>query len=595
MSFILDSSLVLPTLLRNNLHHDVLVLVRDEQIKLHKAVLAPSSVRFSRFFSKMTTAEGVVEIDATDDMEYLQMETIRSFFGFFYGETVELSVKTLTDMSYLAKFYKVTKLSAACSTFVEDSSQTTISLNTNEILTHLHSENIFSDYSFVFNDLSIPIHKCILGHSCKFFQKLWENEKGIQQYDFNSNFTPESILHSNLQLFVCALYSQEVPINIDTVYDLFYLSNVTSFDALAKQVETVMNENLSTTEWTLKLMERADAEGDKALIVLISPFVTQLTTTQARSSKLTPIVLKLSTLLELSDVDIDWRVESLVKSFKESKDKSSWTHCDIEQLTNSFADTCVSMDQAFSLLVEPLVEEESLFELLIKFSLLVFNRFVEESSLIPSKWLSWTLIVADKLSSTHLDDVINVCNQPATLKGLEINDINWQLESLVNSYFDTLTTSSWSIEDLQNQLIETITDSIDLSFVFTVVIKQLHKPTNENFLNILVVYSAVLFKQHSNLTILPPDWLSLCLSLTAEDNSGLFDFFASIIPSTYPFHSNSKLKVPTFKKQNIVTIIRFINEDSRLILWLIRVLVESWLTYSTSEWEIKEFMKVVKN
>ncbi|KAL0245275.1 hypothetical protein GEMRC1_009354 [Eukaryota sp. GEM-RC1] len=486
MSFRLDSSSLLVTLFHDGLFHDVEVTLENQRFHLHKAILSRLSPRFHRLFTKYKH-EGTQEVDLSDDTD-VSYEVLKTFLGYFYGLPITLTLEYLTDISFLAKYFKVSCLSTACSTFALDSSANIVSLDPQEILSSIHTERNFCDYTINHGDHAFPLHKSVLASSCELFSKLWENDDSVTQYDL----LPNNVSSSNLKQFLSSLYGQEIEINLENAYDLFCICTNLICKPFSQKVEEIITENLDQTQWILTLLEKADAENNCSLITIIDPFVQKLSSSK---SKLSAIVLKPSTLLNLSSVDIDWRIESLVKSYSKTKEVYNWNPSLIESLIESFCSQTSDPVKVYSILVEPWAGEDLFVELLLKYSVLFLKKVTDNLFKIPAEWFPWCISVAEKLNSSLLGDVIAICNacqkvinpvsvRPSTFDAFKVTNVQWKLESLMKSYFDPLMTSSWSYSKFETLLVNTITNSIVLPFAYNVVVKKLYPSedsTRSNF------------------------------------------------------------------------------------------------------------------
>ncbi|KAL0237945.1 hypothetical protein GEMRC1_012419 [Eukaryota sp. GEM-RC1] len=397
----------LPTLYEQGFLHDVIVTIRDSQFKLHRAILAHSSSRFSSMFSKEQHISRVQHLDFSSQIQ-TNPAGLNQFFEYFYGNEVHITSETLPDWTSLAEFFEIQDLIATCSSFnenISNSSALSLSLDTETILSSIYAQKEFCDYFLSFNGTKLHVHKFLLGYHCNFFTKLWNNETDINEYDLVANFTPTTIQPPNLEALISSLYGQELLINLENAYDLLHLADVMYFKSLSDRVKKVILENSINSDWVLSLLERADKEDNSKLLELLTP---ALQTLAQSDVSLDAVAIRPLTLLKFTQVDLTWRIKCLVMFFKANPNKITWTSSQIKLFTDPFIEQAF-INKIFSVFVKPLLKETWFVDFLLQFSVTCFSKFSAEIHQIPSEWLEWCLSVSQ--SSDYNDDVIAVIDE----------------------------------------------------------------------------------------------------------------------------------------------------------------------------------------
>ncbi|KAL0231069.1 hypothetical protein GEMRC1_010474 [Eukaryota sp. GEM-RC1] len=589
MSFVLDTHSKLIGLFVSKSFSDTVVSTEDQEFHLHRSILSLNSIRFSKAFTKHKD-KGLVELDFSDDQ-------------------VVLTTDTLTEIAFLARFFKVPHLTTACAEFAADSTKNTFQLNTQEILAQLHSEHLFSDYTITLGNSIYPVHKAILGTSCQFFPKLWGVDPETVNYDVISDLSPCPV---TLKSFISSLYGHTLSLDLTNAYDLFNLSSLYTYDSLHNHVVSLIKDNLNSSEWVLSLMERADADSNRKLIKLVEPAFREICSTKTLQSS---IMLKPQTLLSLTSVDIMWRVKSMVKSLTSITRGINWLNNQIEEIITLFYDECSSLKSAFGILFQPLFDKESLSDLLFKYSVLFFQKFdTEFRSQVNQQWIRWCFITADQLQNSNSSEFFQIfrnCGKitfeplavtPFTLMSLIIdskNLIEWRIRSLAASFCSTSSSTSgrtsgnWTSTDLARVLDGFVPKDLDLNLMYSALLENLIHLKNSDLNRGLIEFSIKIVQQHSTISHLPFEWFLFCLGNSKDLHE--FEFFAKLVPEVvsngYFPNSTALILLP----QQLELLTAHATCHSSVVIWLVQLFIESWKRFNEDQWSVEIIMAGLKS
>jgi len=138
-----------------------------------------------------------------------------------------------------------------------------------EDLSHILTNGIESDFAFIVEGESIPVHKSILAERCGYFQIMFSS--GMKEQN-GKNVDLEDTSKSILKEILSYIYTENLDINDENVIDIWILAHRWRIFQLKQLCEDFVHENLDVSN-ICSLYQLADMYDSMALKLECQTFI----------------------------------------------------------------------------------------------------------------------------------------------------------------------------------------------------------------------------------------------------------------------------------------------------------------------------------
>ncbi|KAL0217043.1 hypothetical protein RCL1_007526 [Eukaryota sp. TZLM3-RCL] len=377
------------------IHTDFYVMVNEEQIPCHKAILSHSSKLLNSLIEKNQDS-----YDLPEGTE-ASLDDVVAIIRSFYGQELPVSEHNALPVFEVSKILASSELSTLAKTVITKVSPSTFSIPLPSILSNLSFDQ-FKDHSVVYKDTTIKIHKFLLTSAVPYFQtKFSLNE--IDQYtnDPISDFSQLLKVEENcFASFFKSLYDGEITVTTENIFDYNHLAFYFKLSEFEKFTKNFINTATPTVDWICPALVKADYSEDHQFVSLVREKLASISELHSAA----PIAVDHEVIKILNqDVDVAWLFKSTVHSFLHYSNNQSWTPVVFESLIEQLDLSKLDVDTIFDI-ITPLLDVDELFSWLAKFSIQNFSKFHVS---VPLSWFSWFISQCDSRKEFEILDQIS--------------------------------------------------------------------------------------------------------------------------------------------------------------------------------------------
>ncbi|KAL0228054.1 hypothetical protein RCL1_004197 [Eukaryota sp. TZLM3-RCL] len=372
---------------KNAVLTDFDIIFGDQSFSCHKAI----AVLASRAIDSLV--ESNVDYLVVPEDTVTTTEVITSVINTFYGAEIEVAGATAYEVAEFARLIDSSPLVNVSRTTIKQLKPQTFSPSFTSILSELQNDQ-HRDFSLVYKNVRINIHKFLLATLCPVFLSRFELQPGDNEWNFTDLLT---VQESSFKEFFTSFYKDNITITLDNLFDISHLSFYFQMSSLESCCDSLMNSAEPLVSWIFPALESADKADDLRFVDRLASVLVKVDGL-AQSD---PVAIKPDVLYKLCpNVNVFWLSTVLVHSYfhyDANNNQRVWTPNEVEKAPNQIDTNTLTIEQLYSI-IKPLLEAEELYSVLSEFSL---TRFTTEKSEIPSEWLLWLMVELDKNEPTN--------------------------------------------------------------------------------------------------------------------------------------------------------------------------------------------------
>ncbi|KAL0216964.1 hypothetical protein RCL1_007447 [Eukaryota sp. TZLM3-RCL] len=371
---------------------DFEIFFSDQTFPCHKAIAVLSSPVIAS-----AVASGHSSLLVPEEVE-TTIDVVNSVLDCFYGQRLEVNVTNGIEVFEFAQFLGFTSLKNLSKTAFRSYQDQTFTPSLSTILSQIQNDQ-FTDYTLVYNNSQIKIHKFLLTALCPVLLTKNQLEPDATSSDYSQLLTVEE---SSFADFFNSFYKDKLDVTLETIFDLTHLASYFKMKTLEAFCHEVIQNSTPSIDWVFPALIAADEADDFGFIEQIASVLGRIETlSEAEAVAVQPDVFgKLS-----SNVDVYWLTKVLVHSFlsySSNKEENHWTPSKLEKCLLVVSTIKIPINVLFSY-IKPLLNVTELHSVLAEFSL---TRFTNEQSEIPSEWVLWLMVEMDKNESNSNESVL---------------------------------------------------------------------------------------------------------------------------------------------------------------------------------------------
>ncbi|KAL0224631.1 hypothetical protein RCL1_002543 [Eukaryota sp. TZLM3-RCL] len=327
--------------------------------------------------------------------EYVETtpEVIERVLDAFYGVDLLISGKNALEVFELARFLVVPSLISLSRSVIKNEEKQPFVCAFNSVLSDLENDQ-FRDFSLVYKNVRIKLHKFLLATLCPVFLSRFELQPGDNEWNFTDLLT---IQESSFEQFFTSFYKDNITINLENLFDISHLAFYFQMSSLESCCDSSMNSAEPLVSWIFPSLESADKADDLRFVDRLASVLVKVDDL-AQSE---PVAIKPDVLYKLCpNVNVFWLSTVLVHSYfhyESNNNQRVWTPNEVQKALTQIDTNSLTINQLYCI-IKPLLKVEELYSVLSEFSL---TRFTIEKSEIPSEWLVWLMVELDKNEPTN--------------------------------------------------------------------------------------------------------------------------------------------------------------------------------------------------
>ncbi|KAL0225290.1 hypothetical protein RCL1_003202 [Eukaryota sp. TZLM3-RCL] len=362
------------------------IIFGDHVFPCHNAVAVIAS---------KTIASSVASNDASLIIpEYVEttLEVIESVLDAVYGVDLLISGNNALEVFELARFLGISSLILLSRTAIKNCEDKSFLTSLESVLSDLENDQ-FRDFSLVYKNVRIKLHKFLLATLCPVFLSRFELQPGDNEWNFTDLLT---IQESSFEQFFTSFYKDNIIITLENLFDISHLASYFKMSSLVSCCDSLMNSSEPLVSWIFPSLESADKADDLRFVDRLASVLVKVDDL-AQSD---PVAIKPDVLYKLcSNVNVFWLSTVLVHSYfhYDYNNQRVWTPNEVQKALTQIDTSTLTINQLYCI-IKPLLQVEELYSVLSEFSL---SRFTIEKSEIPSEWLVWLMVELDKNEPTN--------------------------------------------------------------------------------------------------------------------------------------------------------------------------------------------------
>ncbi|KAL0225487.1 hypothetical protein RCL1_003399 [Eukaryota sp. TZLM3-RCL] len=372
---------------RNTRLTDYEIIFEGRTFPCHKAVAVLTS---------KTIASSVVSHDNTlifdEDLD-VTAEVIETVVDSLYGSNFEISKDNAIEVLDFARFMGMSSLQKLSKSAIKNYEDKSYTPSLEAVLSDLENDQ-FRDFSLVYKNVRIKLHKFLLTTLCPVFLSRFALQPGDNEWNFTDLLT---IQESSFEEFFTSFYKDNIIITLENLFDISHLASYFKMSSLVSCCDSLMNSAEPLVGWIFPALESADKADDLRFVHRLASVLVKVDDL-AQSH---PVAIKPDVLFKLCpNVNVFWLTTVLVHSYfhyESNNNQRVWTPNEVEKALTQIDTNTLTINQLFSV-IQPLLKVEELYSVLSEFSL---TRFTIEKSEIPSEWLVWLMVELDKNEPTN--------------------------------------------------------------------------------------------------------------------------------------------------------------------------------------------------
>ncbi|KAL0227624.1 hypothetical protein RCL1_003768 [Eukaryota sp. TZLM3-RCL] len=320
-------------------------------------------------------------------------EVIEAFVNSLYGKPLEITNSNALDVLELSRFLNISSLISLCKLSIKERDNKVFTFPFVSALHQLQNDH-FRDFSLVYKNVRIKLHKFLLATLCPVFLSRFELQPGDNEWNFTNLLT---VQESSFEEFFTSFYKDKITITLENLFDTSHLAFYFQMVSLESCCDSLMNSAEPLVSWIFPALKSADKADDLR-------FVDRLASVLVKVDDLVqsdPVAIKPDVLYKLCpNVNVFWLSTVLVHSYfhyDTSSNHHVWTPHEVQKALNQIDTNTLTINQLYTI-IKPLLKVEELYSVLSEFSL---TRFTIEKSEIPSEWLVWLMVELDKNEPTN--------------------------------------------------------------------------------------------------------------------------------------------------------------------------------------------------
>ncbi|KAL0225079.1 hypothetical protein RCL1_002991 [Eukaryota sp. TZLM3-RCL] len=372
---------------RNACFTDYEIIFEGRTFPCHKAVAVLTS---------KTIASSVVLHDNSlifdEDLD-VTADVIETVVDSLYGSNIEISKDNAIEVLDFARFMGMSSLQKLSKSALKNYEDKSYTLSLEAVLSDLENDQ-FRDFSLVYKNVRIKLHKFLLATLCPVFLSRFELQPGDNEWNFTDLLT---IQESSFEQFFTSFYKDNITITLENLFDISHVASYFKMSSLVSCCDSLMNSAEPLVSWIFPALESADKADDLRFVDRLASVLVKVDDL-AQSD---PVAIKPDVLCKLCpNVNVFWLSSVLVHSYfhyESNNNQRVWTPNEVEKALTQIDTNTLTIIQLFSV-IQPLLKVEELYSVLSEFSL---TRFTIEKSEIPSEWLVWLMVELDKNEPTN--------------------------------------------------------------------------------------------------------------------------------------------------------------------------------------------------
>ncbi|KAL0225014.1 hypothetical protein RCL1_002926 [Eukaryota sp. TZLM3-RCL] len=379
----------LPKLLdqrRQTVLTDFDIIFGDQVFPCHKAVAALSS---------KTIAACVASNDFSlivPDSVRTTPEVIESVIDSFYGVPFDVTNKNALPLYEFSRYIGMSQLFDVTENSINEYQPKKFNTTIESVLSDLEYDQ-FRDFSLVYKNVRIKLHKFLLATLCPVFLSRFELQPGDNEWNFTDLLT---IQESSFEQFFTSFYKDNITIDLKNLFDISHLAFYFQMSSLESCCDSLMNSAEPLVSWIFPSLQSADKADDLRFVDRLASVLVNVDDL-AQSD---PVAIKPDVLYKLCpNVNVFWLSTVLAHSYfhYDYNNQRVWTPNEVQKALTQIDTNTLTINQLYSTF-KPLLKVEELYSVLSEFSL---TRFTIEKSEIPSEWLVWLMVELDKNEPTN--------------------------------------------------------------------------------------------------------------------------------------------------------------------------------------------------
>ncbi|KAL0227746.1 hypothetical protein RCL1_003889 [Eukaryota sp. TZLM3-RCL] len=375
------------TLRENGVLTDFDIIFGDQSFSCHKAVAVLASQTIASYVGSNDTC-----LIVPDSVE-TTTTVIQSVLNAFYGVSLESDGNNTLELFELTRFLDSSPLVKVSKTTIKQLKPQTFSPSFTSILSDLQNDQ-FRDFSLVYKNVRIKLHKFLLATLCPVFLSRFELQPDDNEWNFTNLLT---VQESSFEEFFTSFYKDKITITLENLFDISHLAFYFQMSSLESCCDSLMNSAEPLVSWIFPSLESADKADDLRFVDRVASVLVKVDDlVQSDPVSIKPVVLcKLC-----PNVNVFWLSTVLVHSYfhyDANNNQRVWTPNEVQKALTQIDTNTLTINQLYTI-IKPLLKVEELYSVLSEFSL---ARFTIEKSEIPSEWLVWLMVDLDKNEPTN--------------------------------------------------------------------------------------------------------------------------------------------------------------------------------------------------
>ncbi|KAL0224627.1 hypothetical protein RCL1_002539 [Eukaryota sp. TZLM3-RCL] len=319
-------------------------------------------------------------------------EAIESVVDSFYGVPLNVTNENVWPVAEFSRFIGMSPLFDVCRASLKEYQPKKFNTTTESVLSDLENDQ-FRDFSLVYKNVKIKLHKFLLATLCPVFLSRFALQPGDNEWNFTDLLT---IQESSFEQFFTSFYKDNITITLENLFDISHLASYFKMSSLESCCDSLMNSAEPLVSWIFPSLESADKADDLRFVDRLASVLVKVDDL-AQSD---PVAIKPDVLYKLCpNVNVFWLSTVLVHSYfhYDYNNQRVWTPNEVQKALTQIDTNTLTINELYCI-IKPLLKVEELYPVLSEFSL---TRFTIEKSEIPNEWLVWLMVELDKNEPTN--------------------------------------------------------------------------------------------------------------------------------------------------------------------------------------------------
>ncbi|KAL0228291.1 hypothetical protein RCL1_004434 [Eukaryota sp. TZLM3-RCL] len=372
---------------KNGILTDFDIIFGDRSFPCHKAVAVQASKAIASF---VLSNDATLIVPGTVETT---PEAIQSVIDSFYGVPLALNSTISLATFEFSRFIENNDLYKLSKSALETFQNKEFSSSLTSVLSELQNDQ-FRDFSLVYKNVRIKLHKFLLTTLCPVFLSRFELQPGDNEWNFTDLLT---VRESSFEEFFTSFYKDKITITLENLFDISHLACYFKMSSLESSCDSLMNSAEPLVSWIFPALESADKADDLRFVDRLASVLVKVDDL-AQSN---PVAIKPDVFYKpCPNVNVFWLSTVLVHSYfhyDSDNNHPVWTPNEVQKALNQIDTKTLTINQLYTI-IKPLLKVEELYSVLSEFSL---TRFTIEKSEIPSEWLVWLMVELDKNEPTN--------------------------------------------------------------------------------------------------------------------------------------------------------------------------------------------------